>query len=110
MKTPKEFSSNLNKHIITDQMLAAALYSVNKRAKNYRDQKRRDRQYRVGKKDYYALDEQKEKAMYARKNKLLSILKPSCIHLELTGFERTRVYDYQSGYVQSFFDHGVKDK
>ena len=37
MKIPKEYRDNLLNHIITKQMLVDCLYSVNKRAKNYRD-------------------------------------------------------------------------
>ena len=45
MKTPKEYSDNLSNHIITKQMLVDCLYSVNKRAKNYRDKEREQRTY-----------------------------------------------------------------
>lgn len=37
MRTPKEYTQNLKQKIITKQMLADCLYSVNKRAKNCRD-------------------------------------------------------------------------
>ena len=37
MKTPKEYTDNIKNGIITTSMLEAALYSVNKRAKNYRN-------------------------------------------------------------------------
>ena len=45
MKTPKEYRDNLLNHIITKQMLVDCLYSVNKRAKNYRDKEREQRAY-----------------------------------------------------------------
>lgn len=45
MKTPKEYRDNLLNHIITKQMLVDCLYSVNKRAKNYRDKERKQRAY-----------------------------------------------------------------
>ena len=45
MKTPKEYSDNLSNHIITKRMLVDCLYSVNKRAKNYRDKEREQRAY-----------------------------------------------------------------
>lgn len=41
MKTPKAFSMNLRNHIITEDMLGACIYSVNKRAKNFRDRTRK---------------------------------------------------------------------
>ena len=47
MKTPKEYRDNLLNHIITKQMLVDCLYSVNKRAKNYRDKERKQRAYRL---------------------------------------------------------------
>lgn len=37
MKTPTEYSKNIKNHIITDRMLVDCLYSVNKKAKNWRD-------------------------------------------------------------------------
>lgn len=37
METPRIYSRNIKKGIITRDMLEAALYSVNKRAKNCRD-------------------------------------------------------------------------
>ena len=37
MKTPKSFSDNVKNNIITEDILGACIYSVNKRAKNYRD-------------------------------------------------------------------------
>lgn len=89
MRTPQEFTKNLNNGIITTEMLNQCLYSVNKRAKNYRDEKR---QY-YGK--YRDMAEGKEKSFYDRKEKLLSILKPVCIHKSRVGYERTRVYDYE---------------
>lgn len=45
MRTPKEYTDNLKKKIITENMLLDCLYSVNKRAKNYRDKEREYRQY-----------------------------------------------------------------
>lgn len=36
--------------------------------------------------------------MYDRKSTLLSILKPTCIHEELIGYEKTRVFSYQDKY------------
>ena len=47
METPEVFYELLSKGIITEDMLGAALFSLNKRAKNYRNQKRK------GKKSIY---------------------------------------------------------
>ena len=52
MKTPKQWYENLKIGLITDDMLEAALYSVNKRAKNYRNKKREYSHYRYAQFDY----------------------------------------------------------
>lgn len=96
MQTPKEFSENLKNKIITTEMLNACLYSVNKRAKNYRDTKR---EYR-GK--YRDSAERKELAFYRKKEQLLSIITPVCIHKSMVGYERIRVYDYESGFSRKY--------
>lgn len=87
MKTPREFNNNLKKGILTKEMLEACLLSVNKRAKNWRDREREYRQYRE---DYYDNCEkarEKKEYYYWKKEILLSILKPTCIHRELLGFD-----------------------
>lgn len=43
MVTPKIYTANMRKGIITDEMLASAIYSANKRAKYARD---KEREYR----------------------------------------------------------------
>lgn len=53
MRTPKEYTDNIKNGIITTSMLEAALYSVNKRAKNYRDAERETR-HRYGRYSKYA--------------------------------------------------------
>ena len=58
MKTPKKYTENLKKCIITKQMLSDCLYSVNKRATNWRDM---EREYRSSQYDYYG-DEEKARA------------------------------------------------
>ena len=103
MKTPKSWSDNIKNGIITDEMLDAALFSVNKRAKNYRDMKRT--QYGV----YRDISESKQNEMYAKKEKLLSLLKPVCIHREKI-YNRIRVYDYQSHYNDLLFSKAKENK
>ena len=93
MKTPEEYTKNLKKGIITDEMLNQCLYSVNKRAKNYRDRKKGY----YGDYQYYSM-EKKEKEFYKKKEKLLSLLNPVCIHKELIGYEKERVYSYEDDY------------
>ena len=78
-------------------MLDAALYSVYKRAKNCRDQKR-EYSHRYDK--YHNADryEEKEAEYYGQKEKLLSALQPMCIHRESLGFEKMRHYDNKPGF------------
>ena len=106
MHTPQEYIDNLKNGIITQPMLEDALYSVNKRAKNYRDSKRTSCSvYR----DDYLSSEKKETEMYARKKILLSILKPVCIHKELVGYKKDRIYEYNNDYKEIFIANAVKN-
>lgn len=108
MRTPKEYTDNLTKGIITTQMLLDALYSVNKRAKNWRDKEREYRSFSSLQHSinhfYYDKYNNIEKAKatkeayYKQKEMLLSIIKPVCIHKELVGYERERIYDYDPRY------------
>ena len=104
MRTPEKFKKNLDRGIITEEMLDAALHSVNKRAKNWRNRKRRLKRSRSGRlfDPYYLSDiynaETREKDLYAQKEILLSVLNPVCIHKEFAGYFRTRVYDYEKSY------------
>lgn len=102
MKTPKEYTANLQKGIITRTMLSDALYSVNKRAKNYRDKEKRYRGYRY---DNEEKNREQKKKMYAKKDKLLSVVSPTCIHREFTGYAKERIYDND----YRFDEHMVTD-
>lgn len=112
MRTPKEYTDNLKKKIITTDMLAASLFSINKRAKNCRD---KEREYRNrGKSNRYYCDtynneekyrEQKE-YYYRQKERLLALLSPTCIHREVfTKCER--YYDYEPDFWELFETHDV---
>lgn len=92
MIVPNSFKNNLNQNIITEDMLEAALYSVNKRAKNYRDKKRDSIKYCNSKK-YKNYLQNKETEMYLKKLTLLTLLKPVCIHKEFLKNKTTRVYN-----------------
>lgn len=94
MKTPPEYTKNLKKKTITEQMLSDCLFSVNKRAKNYRDQAQKH------KFDYYGGASQRAEMerYYSYKEQFLSFLEPICIHKQYIGQERRRVYDYDSDY------------
>lgn len=85
MKTPKEYSNNLKNHIITDGMLENCLFSLNKRAKNCRDKIReysRNRYISLVKLDYGEVYEKKMNEYYSKKEELLKIVEPTCIHME----------------------------
>lgn len=108
MRTPESYAKNLKDRVITTEMLGDCLYSVNKRAKNYRNLKRKARHYRHSHRNYAALNECKEQNFYAMKEKLLSIAKPVCIHKEFAGFERIRVMDYEPDYYDLMLRKGLK--
>lgn len=82
MVTPKEYEKNIKKGIITEKMLAECIYSVNKRAKNYRDKIReiwRKRAYNPYWYDKYGNEEKYAKLemeYYDSKDKMLSLIKP----------------------------------
>lgn len=98
MRTPKSYTDNLAKGIITKTMLSDCLFSVNKRAKNYRDNERKYRHLRYDRYNNEERARDKKEEYYNQKEKLLSILEPECIHEELMGFERRRIYDYEDEY------------
>ena len=98
MRTPKDFSENIKNGIITTEMLNECLYSVNKRAKNYRDAKREC----YGR--YRDSNECKEKNFYHKKEKLLSVITPVCIHKSMVGYERVRVYDYEQNFNKRYLE------
>lgn len=98
MKTPKEYQDNLKKGIITEEMFTDCLYSVNKRAKNYRNKAREYKsRYRHS---YIAVDSQYSKMneFYALKERFLKYLEPICIHKQFVGYEKERVYSYEKEY------------
>ena len=96
MRTPKEYTKLLNEKKISENMLSDCLYSVNKRAKNYRDNAREKREmYGRG---YTEHDDSMKEKYYAEKEFLLSVLEPKCVHREFAGYERERIYDYDPRY------------
>ena len=77
MRTPKEYTDNLKKGIITPFMLEDVLFSFNKRAKNYRDRARvyRERRRYYGWNDKYdneELCEEKKEILYGKKSDILN--------------------------------------
>ena len=97
MRTPKEYSDLLARKMISEDMLAACLYSVNKRAKNYRDNVRE----KGGRMSLYTLDDIIARDIYYEiKEFLLQFISPVCIHRVLFGYERERIYEYDERYME----------
>jgi len=113
MRTPKAFNENLKKKIITAEMLKNCLFSVNKRAKNCRDQERKYRELNRSynhKYDKYGNVEkyQNQKIQYYEmKDKMLSLVQPIEIHREPSGYEKVRIYDYEDEYYDDYFEDDV---
>lgn len=122
MDIPEEYKENLEKRIITYEMLDCALFAVNKRAKNWRDIKRErkrdvwaDAECLGFKVEDTAEDAEKmEREMYDIKQELLTVLPPACIHQEFAGYRKQFVYDtdghYDDLYLNALFHNAVCDK
>lgn len=103
MKTPKSYNDNLKQNIITKDMLVDCLFSVNKRAKNCRDKEQEYRdfyRYTPYVRDKYhnvASYREKKSEYYEQKEKLLTLIQPTCIHQEDSS-RRRRIRDYEPEY------------
>lgn len=103
MKTPKSYNDNLKQNIITKDMLVDCLFSVNKRAKNCRDKEQEYREfyrYTPYMRDKYhsvASYREKKNGYYEQKEKLLTLVQPTCIHQE-DSKGRRRIRDYEPEY------------
>ncbi|MCR5684835.1 MAG: hypothetical protein K6G81_05360 [Lachnospiraceae bacterium] len=88
MKTPTEYTRLIKQGVITTKMLSDCLYSVNKRAKNWRDQEQKYRnirhfnRYFYDKYDYEGKNREKKEEYYKIKDEILSVISPTCIHHE----------------------------
>ena len=91
-------------------MLDDCLYSVNKRAKNWRDKRREYSNYRYDKYSYEERAAAERDKMYQKKEMLLSIAPALCVHKEFAGFRRTRVYSYQKSYESQWLKHLLRDE
>lgn len=122
MELPEEYWENLRNGIITYEMLDTALFSLNKRAKNWRDVKRERKKEAYASASLFGFEiensiedaEKMEKEMYDKKMELLTIIPPVCIHKEFAGYSKACVYDtnaqYDSLYLNALFHNGVSDK
>ena len=107
METPTIFKKNLKNGIVTDEMLGAAIFSVNKRAKNARD---KEQEYRdLYRRNRYCSDEygnedrarERKEQYYSFKDELLQFAKNKCVCIHRVGHEhnrRRRIYDYEQEY------------
>lgn len=85
-------------------MLNDCLFSVNKRAKNCRNQARSyEHSYQwVHDASCGEAYRNKETECYQMKEALLKMLSPICIHHELFGYARIRTYSYQKDYRKKY--------
>ena len=100
MRTPKIYNDLIKNKEITNKIIAECIYSVNKRAKNYRDKIEDYKQagfYRYKENNIENAKEQKEK-YYSMKEDLLLNFSPKLIHKQYAGEKRQRVYSYQKNY------------
>ncbi|HEM5057522.1 TPA: hypothetical protein U1202_000551 [Streptococcus suis] len=100
MKTPKEYTKLLKNAKLTEEIIAQCTYSVNKRAKNYRDKIKELKESRYNQYKYQNIEKAEEKMAeyYGQKSDLLSVFSPKVIHKQLIGPETIRVYSYQKDY------------
>ena len=100
MRTPKRYTDLIKNKKITNQIIAECIYSVNKRAKNYRDKIKDYNQagfYKYKENNIENAKEQKEK-YYSMKDDLLLNFSPKLVHKQYVGEKRQRVYSYQKNY------------
>ena len=100
MKTPKLYNELINEKKITNEIIAECIYSVNKRAKNYRD---KIKEYKNGS-FHQHLESNIEKAeeemgkYYQLKEEFLKVFTPNLIHKQFIGEEKKRVFSYEKNY------------
>lgn len=100
MRTPKRYTDLIKNKKITNQIIAECIYSVNKRAKNYRDKIEDSNQagfYKYKEINNEKAKEQKER-YYSMKEDLLLSFSPKLVHKQYVGEKRQRVYSYQKNY------------
>lgn len=86
METPKEYKKAVENNVITPRIVSDVIYTLNKRAKNMRDQEMRYRNHNryFGFSDRYGTVEkyrEKKEQFYEKKEKLLKMFAPTCIHV-----------------------------
>lgn len=104
MRTPKRYTDLIKNKKITNQIIAECIYSVNKRAKNYRDKIKDYKQgglYKYKEDNIENAKEQKEK-YYSMKEDLLLNFSPKLIHKKYDREKIQRVYSYQKNYTKLY--------
>lgn len=100
MNTTKLYNELINEKKITNEIIVECIYSVNKRAKNYRD---KIKEYKNGS-FHQHLESNIEKAeeemgkYYQLKEEFLKVFTPNLIHKQFIGEEKKRVYSYEKNY------------
>ena len=104
MRTPKRYTDLIKNKKITNQIIAECIYSVNKRAKNYRDKIEDSNQagfYKYKEINNEKAKEQKER-YYSMKEDLLLNFSPKLVHKQYVGEKRQRVYSYQKNFAKLY--------
>ena len=100
MRTPKKYIENLERGIITEEMLCDVLYSYNKRAKNWRDKKRQYKHsYAMNSYVWFNNALENEQKYYDYKSEILALLEPECIHEEILENDYETLIQYYLFYV-----------
>ena len=113
MKTPKKYEKMLNENSLTDDVIGQVIFSISKRAKNYRD---KAREYAKSRSDIYSNFEKyksKKDDCYQMKDALLELYTPCIIYCSQYA-KRRRIYDYQKDYhgqvESSVYEHSYWDR
>ncbi|WP_300696667.1 hypothetical protein [uncultured Clostridium sp.] len=99
MRTPAIYSKMVKEGYITKDVLGEVLYSINKRAKNYRDKKRKYMNFKNDRYNNFEKAEEQEEVFYSMKDNILKNMLPVEIHKD-TKIKKytTKVYDYEEEY------------
>lgn len=100
MRTPQNYTQLVNDKKITNEMIAECIYSVNKRAKNYRDKirKYKDDRYNLYTERNIENAEGEMEKYYTMKEEMLTVFEPSLIHRQYVGEEKKRVFSTEKDY------------
>lgn len=112
MRTPKEYTKMLNDGYVEDEVVGVVLFSINKRAKNYREKEKETREkYRYERYAYDKYDNEekyreKKEEYYAMKSDILDLYSPLKIHRSFYD-TRLRIYDYEGESYESNIENAI---